>query len=447
MPTETYAIARSLVPHIAYHAASSPGFWDALGDLLKPDGFEDPALSLCIGVARAYWKKNGAGPPHSLVVIQDAVVLSSSGRITSADVEAIDDLITQGEQAPLDLELLIETLLPAVQAVARADALRCGLDEHAKGGDLSRLADTVRKVNEASATLAVGGVKVFDPSVALNPSNEGAILTGMDDLDTRIVIRPGEFVVWMSDPGGGKSIALSQMTAAAAVQGKRVAVATLEIPENVWAARVFAALSDVPTNAIRDGSQLDLVRSRLAAAPPFAHPVIKYFPLRATTTATILSWLDKQRDQIDVLIVDYADLVGSRRKKDASTHEAATDVYETFLGAAVERNILIATASQSRGRGDNAKRKALGGALDMSDVADSIGKPRTADKLITITPREVEGRREVTLFVAKDRLDEGRFIVGTFPTDFTFGRLVPSRLLTERHADLAAYTPPGYGSI
>jgi hypothetical protein len=92
-------------------------------------------------------------------------------------------------------------------------------------------------------------------------------------------------------------------------------------------------------------------------------------------------------------------------------------VYEALRTYGEDKGKWVWTASQST-RG-NPKRKTL----DLDDVADSLGKVRVADNIITINTSLDQA--EVSFLVAKCRHGQGREKTQTLPTDFPTARIAP----------------------
>lgn len=224
------------------------------------------------------------------------------------------------------------------------------------------------------------------------------------------------------------SMCLSQVASNAMLLGLNVLVATLEVSRYTWNARLIASMLNIPITPIEDGNPQTTQRVQhelYDLMPILGHCAISYFTPQATSVREIITWVraneQRWRQRVDVLVVDYADKLIPEGKIDkGNSYEGMREVYEKLRIWAEQNGAWVYTAAQAKGRGQNNK----GRRTDVDDVADSMHKSRVCDLMITLDMVETNGAREVSLFVAKNRLGESRFSVGPLPVAFEVGRLV-----------------------
>lgn len=216
------------------------------------------------------------------------------------------------------------------------------------------------------------------------------------------------------------SIFLSHQTAVAMRGGYRVALATLELPEALIIARLKANLLGMTIDEILNGSLTKAEKEFATLAPQLGLCVVKEFAPKATTINHIFSWVKEvETDEgapIDLLVVDYADKLGTGRS-DESTYTTGGTVFEGLRHYAVERDIWCWTASQPKRMTKGQKR------IELDDVADSMNKVRVADVVLTVNPKD-DGD-QLLYYLAKNRMGKTGQSVGPLPQEFEFGRVAP----------------------
>ncbi len=135
---------------------------------------------------------------------------------------------------------------------------------------------------------------------------------------------------------------------------------------------------------------------------------IKQFPTGGLSLPQLNAYLDslEMKDNWipDVLVVDYADLMKVRGKGSNDYRIELGQIYKELRGLAVERNLMLITASQSNRGGADKER------IDDTDIAEDYSKIATADTVITYSQKETEKTLGLArLYVANSRNAEDRF--------------------------------------
>ena len=409
-------------------------FYALVGEELDPDCLGNPVCKLALQAAQAIAKADpgGRGPHDGRQVMQRLRAWMTDGKITLENVDSVLDLFDAEEDRGLpDRDALLAELKPLLQRRIHFEALETGLAEFQKKGDPTRaLASLARASSIGTAARGIGsrfGPASIDRMAALMKVQR--LKTGLPELDDAIeggALR-GTLSMFLGGSGAGKSMGLAQVAAAAARQGFHVGVVTLEVPEEIWTARLIANLVGDPVNDILAHPYTCGAIEKLdafLAEPGFGRIQLHSFTAKATTPDHVAAWV-KECEQthgqtMDVIVVDYADKLGARGRSDRdSTYSSAGSVYEDLYNYAKDNSKWMWTASQStRGDGRSATR-----VLDMDDVADSMHKIRNADLVVTLNPRD--NYESMVFFTAKNRLGKPRQTVGPYPCDFAFARIAP----------------------
>lgn len=235
----------------------------------------------------------------------------------------------------------------------------------------------------------------------------------------------GTETVFLAGPGGGKSMALAQVACEGVRTGFHVAVATLEIPEPIWLARIKANLTGLLIDDIMDDPDGVQAQKRLAefqAKPGMGRIFVKEFSPMATTVEDLKAWIQTSEDDlgfpVQVLVIDYADkLIAPGKMEDTSGYTLGKVVYEGLRVWAAESSRWLYTASQST-RNDGKKASSKHG---IDDMADSMHKGRVADAVISLNVRD----DMIAYHIAKNRLGVSGKSTGPIPTEFERGRIAP----------------------
>jgi replicative DNA helicase len=154
----------------------------------------------------------------------------------------------------------------------------------------------------------------------------------------------GDFGLIFGNPGGGKSWSLVALGGFAVRMGYNVLHYTLELGEDYVGKRYDAFFTQIPVNQTKE-----LKEKAIETIPQLPGKlVIKEFPMGKTTIHTIESHIRKCRDldiDADLIIIDYVDLLSSKRKNADRKYEI-DDIYTSTKGLARELKLPIWSVSQ-----------------------------------------------------------------------------------------------------
>ena len=193
----------------------------------------------------------------------------------------------------------------------------------------------------------------------------------------------GDFGLIFGNPGGGKSWSLVALGGYAVRMGYNVLHYTLELGEQYVGRRYDAFFSKIPVDQILKN------RERIEEIMPSLEGklIIKEFPTGRATMSTIESHITKITDmgvKPDLVIIDYVDLLGTK-KKTADRKGEIDDIYQSTKGLARQLDIPIWSVSQVNRAGakdDIVEGDKAAGSYDkimITDVCISLSRKK-ADK-------------------------------------------------------------------
>lgn len=176
--------------------------------------------------------------------------------------------------------------------------------------------------------------------------------TGIHEIDTASGgMRPGEFWVIGAETSGGKSVILLQIAACAADSGKRVLVFTLEMLAASIIARMVSFHGRIPYGQITQPKTTAapmLERIKRAASQICKWPL--WIDDRPKLSATMIeAECIRRRDidgPIDLVVIDYLQLVDGDRKREESRQEEISRVSKSLKNLAKTLGCPVLTASQ-----------------------------------------------------------------------------------------------------
>jgi replicative DNA helicase len=224
------------------------------------------------------------------------------------------------------------------------------------------------------------------------------ITTGWEKVDsiTKKGLGSGELGVIIAPTGAGKSMALAHLGASAIKAGKNVLHYTLELSEAVTGQRYDSCISSIPLSTLfaRKEEVLENISDLDGSL------IIKEYPTKTASCNTIrthIEKLKKRNEKIDMIIVDYADLLRSTTKFREKRDELGS-IYEDLRAIAQENKCPVWTASQTNRTGLNAE------VVTMESISEAFNKCFVADFICSIS-RTIKDKNANTarLFIAKNR--------------------------------------------
>ena len=304
-------------------------------------------------------------------------------------------------------------LLAEFETFSRHKALEAAILKSAdllEKGEYGPVEDLVKKAVQIGLQKDLGTDYFENPRLRLEQikSNNGQVSTGWAAIDKKLFggFNRGELNIFAGGSGAGKSLFLANLGCNWALNGMNVVYLTLELSENLVAMRVDSMMTDIPSREIfRD---LDTVEMKVKMAGKKAGSFqIKYMPSGKTANdirSFIKEYEVKNNRKIDVILVDYLDLLMPMSKKVSPSDLFVKDkfVSEELRNLAMELQIIFVTASQlNRASVEEIE-------FDHSHIAGGLSKIQTADNVIGIfTSRAMRERGRYQIQLMKTRSSSG----------------------------------------
>lgn len=277
-------------------------------------------------------------------------------------------------------------------------------------GEYGAVEDIIKKAMQVGLTKDLGTDYFSDPKTRLLKikDSNGQMSSGWTSLDSILYggFNRGELNIFAAISGGGKSLFLANLGINYCERGMNVLYLTLELSEELVSMRIDAMITGTPTREIfKHIDDVDLkVRTIGKKCGEFQ---IKYMPSGKNANdlrAYMKEYEIKNGKKIDVLIVDYLDLLYPMSKKISAENLFIKDkfVSEELRNLAIEKNCLVISAAQINRSGVDEVE------FDQSNIAGGISKIQTADNVFGIfTSRAMRERGTYQLQLLKTRNSSG----------------------------------------
>lgn len=194
----------------------------------------------------------------------------------------------------------------------------------------------------------------FRDRLTARGSTVGAVNGGFTFSNWANKLKPQQLIVLASHPSHGKSACAMNVAIDAALRGgKRVGIFTLELSKRELLFRILASESRVPASKMQTGALTRDERRRMTRAWDRIGAAPLYIDDNASRTMPTLQEIVatarrlKYRNGLDLLVVDYIQLIGSVRGNKAETRaQEVSAVARGLKELAKELNIPIIAVSQ-----------------------------------------------------------------------------------------------------
>lgn len=225
--------------------------------------------------------------------------------------------------------------------------------------------------------------------------------------------------IFMSPPGGGKTLTMCHLAAACVAQGYNVLYLSMEMSEERIAERIDANLLNTTIPELHSMSKPDYSRKfgRLLQKAQ-GKLIIKEYPTASASVLHFRALLNdlklKKSFTPDIIFIDYLNICCSSRVKQGgsvNSYMYVKSIAEEVRGLAVENNVPIITSVQANRAGYNNSD------VDMSNTSDSAGINATADLMLAvISNEELDALNQFLFKQLKNRYGDPnkykRFVVG-----------------------------------
>ncbi len=215
-----------------------------------------------------------------------------------------------------------------------------------KAGDFDGIRSLVDNALKAGNDKNVGHEYIKDIEERYRESSRNVIPTPWDKINNLLQggLGNGDFGLIFGNPGGGKSWSLVSLGGIAVRMGYNVLHYTLELGEEYVGKRYDAFFTKIDVRHL--GENKEKVEEIVPQLP--GRLIIKEYPTGRATISTIESHIAKCTGmgvKPDLVIIDYVDLLSSRRTNRERKDEI-DDIYQSTKGLAKQLNIPIWSVSQ-----------------------------------------------------------------------------------------------------
>ena len=397
------------------------GFCEQMQEVLDINFLELKYLQVFVQKVFSYKEKYNVHPSYRIMQTIVRTEFESENETTKKAVRDYYARISSG-QIINDSDYIKELALDFCkkQKLKEAIVKSVNLLQKSSFDDIAKVINDALKLG-ASTDFGYDYVKDFEKRFQLKSRNP--ITTGWCELDDicKGGLGRGELGVVIAPTGAGKSMVLVHLGSRAVQLGKTVVHYTLELSDVVVASRYDSCITGVGLK--------DLVPFKEKIYEEISNLkgtlIVKEYPTKSATTNTIKLHLDKLRQRginVDVIIVDYGDLIRPIRTTREKRHDLET-IYEELRGLAQELECPIWTASQTNRSGLNAE------VITMESISEAFSKCFVADFIFSVS-RTVEDKSSNggRIFIAKNRngpdglvypivMDTSRVLIDIMPSN------------------------------
>jgi len=281
------------------------------------------------------------------------------------------------------------------QKLKEAMVRSIGLLQQSSFDEISSVINNALKLG-ADSEQGYEWIKDFEERFLVRARNP--IATGWDEIDriSKQGLGKGELGVVIAPTGAGKSMVLTHIGSHAIQQDLNVVHYTLELLDTVVAGRYDSCITGIELNDLM-GKKEEIYEKIKDIDGTL---VIKEYPTKTATVKTLKNHLEKivkKGDKIDMIIVDYADLL----KPTSNYREKRTElesIYEELRTLAYEFSCPVWTASQTNRSGLDAE------VITMNAISEAFSKCFVADFIFSVSRTIMDkAKNSGRIFIAKNR--------------------------------------------
>jgi len=347
-----------------------------INDMLVEDYFDNQAHKWIIKEILKYYDKYHTTPSMEILAVElqkcgnEILQISIKEQLKEAYNTSNDDLeyVQEEFSAFCKNQQLKGALLQSVDLL--------------KGGDYESIRSLINNAIKAGQDKNIGHEYAKDIESRYREDSRTTIKTPWDKINELLQggLGNGDFGLIFGNPGGGKSWSLVALGGHATKLGYNVIHYTLELGEQYVGRRYDAYFSKIGVDKIQ--KHKDKIENLMGDIK--GNLIIKEFPTGKATMSTIEAHIQKVKDmgiEPDLIIIDYVDLLSSKRKTVDRKGEI-DDIYTSTKGLARELDIPVWSVSQVNRAGakDNIVEgdKAAGSydKIMITDVCISLSRQR-----------------------------------------------------------------------
>jgi len=348
-------------------------FLQGIHDILEHDYFDNPAHKWIVEETLKYHYKYHATPTKEALSVEAKKIDNEVLRISIG--EQLKEAYKSSNE---DAEYVEQEFANFCKNQQLKKALLSSVDLLEKGqyDDIRYLIDSALKAGQDKN---IGHEYEKDTEVRYREEERKAIPTPWDHLNELLMggLGAGDLGLIFGNPGGGKSWCLVALGAMAASLGYNVCHYTLELSEFYVGRRYDSAFTGIEVQELaKHRGTIDEIVGKIPGKL-----IIKEFPMGKASVSTIESHIQKTTDlgfKPDLIIIDYVDLLKSKRKS-IDRKDEIDDIYASTKGMARELKVPVWTVSQVNRAG------AKDDVIEGDKAAGSYNKMMVADFALSLS--------------------------------------------------------------
>ena len=355
-------------------------FFEKSFEVLKEEYFTSEAhKTIWLEIRKLFNKYNG---PPSYEILKTEIAQYPEGELKESTINVLLDIETKVNRQ--EIEYAKDKSLEFCKNQSMKGAILQSV-ELLKEGRFEEIQKTIEDSLKISTEQDLGA-DYFDSFKSRQQVHARACIpTGFPLLDANEVLdgglANGELGVVMAPTGGGKSFFLVNLGYGALAAGKNVIHYSFELSETHVGNRYDSRITGIPTKELRNRmveAEAQLVRFNGGQL------YIKEYPPKVATINTIkfhIGRLLSNGFDPDLIIIDYGDLMKSRRGYDQKRFELES-IFEDLRALSMEMKLPIWTATQSNREGFNDD------VITIDKVGEAINKAMVVDFFGTFSQRK-----------------------------------------------------------
>jgi archaellum biogenesis ATPase FlaH len=332
--------------------------WDDLYVFVLREGVSDDVLQ------RVLWYKESDVNLSSELIL-DTVDRLWKEKVVVDGVKKVEEKLLKG----MDIDSIVRDLANVYRTVVARSIVKSGLREEVLDGVLDRMV-----------------------SYVLEGKLESRVLSGFLQLDAVLGggFRQGSMTVWVGATSVGKTMMLVFQSVMFALQGKNVLFISLEDSRDVVLERFDRLLF---SNVKNDPKKL---KDRIELLKCMGKVEVAY--VSRMSIDELEGLVEGLADSMDVLVVDYGDLLSTEKGSREADWVEQGEVFERMMKLADKYDKWVVTASQANREAVDRK------VLSLGNVGRSFRKVQVADYVIALSQtKEEEQQGLIRVVVLKNK--------------------------------------------
>jgi len=393
-------------------------------DLVKPTYFTNKAHQKACSIVYEFFKKYRTTPDRTVLIqeLKNETKEDKSQLYYLGEVNGLFDYFEPNLESR-------EYFSDKIAYFAKMQALRMAFNKSLtllgkdpeKEETWSKIYDMLRQAMNTDKNFEVGleyfkSMKERYDRMNEDDENVEYFVTGYEGIDCEIKgggYKRGEMIAVLAGSGIGKSVWMTNVTAANVIRGKKcLYIACGDANCDRVAERFDAVFSGLPVQCLYDVKDqiFDKIEEVVQSRDDKNLLVVKWFPSNSADINTIRAYLYQAKFygfHPDMIVVDY---VGEMKAHSGMpTHESRELVVKELRGMAGEEQMFLVTAMQPN-RGSKEAQET--GMIEEEHLADSFGQIRPLDACFSLNQNKGEDAVKVgRMWVIKQRFGRKRYAI------------------------------------